>query len=187
MFYNFFLQFFTFIISTISIKTILKLFHQFHFFLLFPVTTRTTCALGPVRNTRVVRKGFAFAIMIKVSPWSLGQRPYQYIAICGLFPVHGLFHGKNAITITITITISLSPSSSPSSWSLLKGRHSILHHWFAGYLQVYGQCKTNTSGAYWAGDNAKYSQWVFFLLQWKKYVQVYGNSKHWIVCMKQIL
>lgn len=25
-----------------------------------------------------------------------------------------------------------------------------------GYLQVYGQCKTNTSGAYWAGDNAKY-------------------------------
>merc|ERR1719220_3274989 len=31
MFYNFFLQFFTFIISTISIKTILKLFHQLGF------------------------------------------------------------------------------------------------------------------------------------------------------------
>jgi len=25
-----------------------------------------------------------------------------------------------------------------------------------GYLQVYGQCKTNTSGAYFAGDDAKY-------------------------------
>ena len=26
-----------------------------------------------------------------------------------------------------------------------------------GYLQVYGQCKTNTSGAYFAGDDAKYN------------------------------
>ena len=34
---------------------------------------------------------------------------------------------------------------------------------FSGYLQVYGQCKTNTSGAYFAGDQAKYD-FVFLSL-----------------------